>query len=223
MNPYEVLGLSVECTQEEITIAYRALAKKHHPDVGGDQTIFIQLSIAVEVLRDPHKRKLFDEFGIVMDATESMITAKVEELFADIINQWVDSQINSGKEINLQFFFETGFNANESQLRNTINKNTSLIKVLQKRKKSITTTDTINKVTAILDKRIMGLQSIVKAAEEEKHIMHLVKELCAMYNSEEEPTVLYGKETLVPKDFIREMMNGGRVHSAYTTYTTRGF
>ena len=223
MNPYEVLGLSVECTQEEITIAYRTLAKKHHPDVGGDQTIFIQLSIAVEVLRDPHKRKLFDEFGIVMDATESMITTKVEELFADIINQWVDSQINSGKEINLQFFFETGFNANESQLRNTINKNTSLIKVLQKRKKSITTTDTFNKVTAILDKRINGLQSIVKAAEEEKHIMHLVKELCAMYDSEEEQTILYGKGSIVPKDFIAEMMNGGNIHSAYTTYTRRGY
>ena len=53
--------------------------------------------------------------------------------------------------------------------------------------------------------------------------MHLVKELCAMYDSEEEQTVLYGKRSIIPKDIITEMMNGGNIHSAYTTYTKRGY
>ena len=64
---YTVLGVSRGASPEEIKKAYRKLARKHHPDVNpGDKKAeerFKQMSAAFEVLSDPKKRKLYDEFG----------------------------------------------------------------------------------------------------------------------------------------------------------------
>src|SRR5262245_52768668 len=71
-NLYEVLGVSKDASLDQIKKTYRKLARKHHPDVNpGDKVAedrFKELSAAFEVLSDPEKRKLYDEFG--EDATK---------------------------------------------------------------------------------------------------------------------------------------------------------
>lgn len=66
-NLYEVLGVPKDATTEQIKKTYRKLARKHHPDVNpGDKAAeerFKEVSAAFEVLQDPEKRKLYDEFG----------------------------------------------------------------------------------------------------------------------------------------------------------------
>src|SRR2546430_7686466 len=68
-DPYPVLGVSKTASAEEIKKAYRKLAKKLHPDVNpGDKKSeerFKEVSNAFEVLGDPKKRALYDEFGEV--------------------------------------------------------------------------------------------------------------------------------------------------------------
>jgi DnaJ-class molecular chaperone len=66
-DPYSVLGVAKTATAEEIKKAYRKLAKKLHPDMNpGDKKAeerFKEVSGAFEVLGDPKKRALYDEFG----------------------------------------------------------------------------------------------------------------------------------------------------------------
>jgi molecular chaperone DnaJ len=60
---YEVLGISKNVTQDEIKKAYRTLAKTHHPDRGGDETVFKEIVEAYEILSDETKRAEYDRFG----------------------------------------------------------------------------------------------------------------------------------------------------------------
>jgi molecular chaperone DnaJ len=63
---YEILGVSRDATQEEIRIAYRVLARQHHPDVSGDpsnEQRFKEVAGAYEILSDPEKRRRYDTFG----------------------------------------------------------------------------------------------------------------------------------------------------------------
>lgn len=50
MDPFEVLGVRNNATRSEIEAAYRARAKKYHPDVGGDTWAFRQIDEAYQTL-----------------------------------------------------------------------------------------------------------------------------------------------------------------------------
>lgn len=57
---YKILGIDKSSSQEDIKKAYRKLANKHHPDKGGDQNKFKDISVAYDVLSDPQKRSDYD-------------------------------------------------------------------------------------------------------------------------------------------------------------------
>ena len=64
---YEVLGVEKNADDAALKKAYRALAKKYHPDVNpGDaeaEKKFKEASEAYAILSDPEKRRQYDQFG----------------------------------------------------------------------------------------------------------------------------------------------------------------
>lgn len=60
MDYYQILGVEKNASQDDIKKAYRKLANKHHPDKGGDQAKFKDISVAYETLSDPQRRAEYD-------------------------------------------------------------------------------------------------------------------------------------------------------------------
>jgi molecular chaperone DnaJ len=63
MNYYEVLGVDKTASKENIKSAYRNLCKIHHPDKGGNEDKFKEISEAYDTLSDDEKRRNYDRFG----------------------------------------------------------------------------------------------------------------------------------------------------------------
>ncbi|HWH06947.1 MAG TPA: molecular chaperone DnaJ [Candidatus Paceibacterota bacterium] len=62
-NYYEILGVDKKATNDDIKKAFRKLAQKHHPDKGGDEATFKEITEAYSVLGDEKKRREYDNYG----------------------------------------------------------------------------------------------------------------------------------------------------------------
>lgn len=63
---YEILGVARDAAAADIKKAYRALARKYHPDLNKEsnaEASFKEVSEAYEVLSDTDKRAMYDRFG----------------------------------------------------------------------------------------------------------------------------------------------------------------
>lgn len=71
---YDVLGLAKDASDEDIKKEYRKLAMKYHPDRNQGDTQkeceekFKEAKEAYEILSDPQKRSVYDQFGHTADA-----------------------------------------------------------------------------------------------------------------------------------------------------------
>jgi len=73
-DPYQILGVAKDASQDAIRKAYRSLAKELHPDLNpgdkGAETRFKDVSAAYSLLNDPEKRARFDRGEIDASGAE---------------------------------------------------------------------------------------------------------------------------------------------------------
>ncbi|KAL6635102.1 hypothetical protein ACP70R_027773 [Stipagrostis hirtigluma subsp. patula] len=81
-DPYEVLGVGRNATEQEIKSAFRRLALKYHPDKNADDPIasekFQEATFSYNILSDPDKRRQYDSSGF------EAIEADSQELELDL-------------------------------------------------------------------------------------------------------------------------------------------
>lgn len=91
---YQILGVDRSAPHEEIRKAYRKLARKYHPDINpGNKEAeekFKSISVAHDVLTDPKKRKLYDEFG------EAGLAAGFDAEQARTYQRWQEQSARAG-------------------------------------------------------------------------------------------------------------------------------
>jgi molecular chaperone DnaJ len=62
-NYYEILGIDKKATKDDVKKAFRKLAQKHHPDKGGSEDAFKEITEAYSILSDDRKRREYDSYG----------------------------------------------------------------------------------------------------------------------------------------------------------------
>ena len=90
IDPYQLLGLERDADEAAVKAAYRKAAKSAHPDAGGDLDAFGRLNASYELLKDPVRRRVYDDTGYdpqLADATDlkglMMLETLVNEMILD--------------------------------------------------------------------------------------------------------------------------------------------
>lgn len=60
---YDTLGVDCDAKPSAIKKAFHRKSIQHHPDKGGDNTLFQKISHAYSILNDTFKRRVYDEYG----------------------------------------------------------------------------------------------------------------------------------------------------------------
>ncbi len=88
IDPYKMLGVERDADEQAIKLAYRKAAKMAHPDSGGDAEQFSRLQAAFELLKDPVRRRVYDDTGYdpqMADAKDLKGLMMIETLVNDFI------------------------------------------------------------------------------------------------------------------------------------------
>jgi curved DNA-binding protein CbpA len=121
MDLYLILGLSNNATSDDIKIAYKKLAQQYHPDKNnGDDTLFVKIKFAYEVLIDPISRKQYDATGEAK--INSNNKAKILEFLANMLLQIIDDDRTNIDNFDILRVMRNNILNNINSINNDINK-----------------------------------------------------------------------------------------------------
>jgi curved DNA-binding protein len=114
MNYYNILGVPQTASVDEIKACYRRLARKHHPDKGGDTATFQAIAQAYDVLSTPEKRHQYDRS---LNINERRFTTNVNDFFNFTFTQTTNRQRNRDVTIKVTIPFKTSFSGTQLEAK----------------------------------------------------------------------------------------------------------
>ena len=111
-DPYTTLGVNRNSSDAEIKSAYRRLAKAHHPDAGGDQQKFAEISSAYDSIKDDQSRQNFEKGPSNFQQSHSPYEMNFGSNFQDIFDQMFNNnqramrQTQANVHVSLQDFYD---------------------------------------------------------------------------------------------------------------------
>lgn len=99
---YQILGVKRDASEKEIRSAFRKLARQYHPDVNKDNPDagmrFREINEAHEVLSDPEKRKMYDQYGADWQRYQQAQAAGFDPSAGQAdFSQWFSGQARGGR------------------------------------------------------------------------------------------------------------------------------
>lgn len=98
---YKLLGVKRDASDKEIRSAFRKLARQHHPDMNKDdksaEARFKEVNEANEVLSDPEKRKMYDQFGADWQRYQQAQDAAPGAQAGGDFSQWFSGQTGGSR------------------------------------------------------------------------------------------------------------------------------
>lgn len=179
---YTVLGVDKKASKDKIKQSYRKKVKKHHPDVGGNEEYFKELTNAYLVLSDDRKRQKYDK-GEDVDSTFVNVTLRDKAIQCFL--QELTSIINNPSILscnNMTVVMGDSFSKTLKAAKKKLKEHKGAYKLLKKRKAQIHKTKKASKesadnlVDSVFDKAIqMKRQMIAQTIEDIRVINRTLK------------------------------------------------
>lgn len=176
MTHYDVLGIEKTATPAEIKKAYKRMAKKHHPDRGGDAQQMVLVNKAYDTLMDPAKREHYDLTG-----EEKPLTALDIEARNSILQMF--GQLLTAGKINIPARATSIAKQALAKINAELAEHKRKYEELQKRRDEVTCTAEENLWARLIDATMESARGSIALIERKREITNRVIEMLAAYRS----------------------------------------
>ena len=217
-DPYRVLGVRWDATEEEIQKAYRHKAKILHPDTGGSAEAFSELAYAYEVLSDIERREWYDRTGKVKPIPRNDLDDSATGVIALKLGEFIHSEQDM-TSIDLTPIIEETIQEDINQRRahivsqrRAIERATSLRERLKHN-----ADDTDNRLVRVLAWHERSAKYLIKKDEDAIFALERALEILQEYSFANRPPAAMGDDLSVALHDVLECLKqaGQLQHSTY--------
>jgi hypothetical protein len=188
-DPYEVLGVGRDATEQELKRARRRKSREHHPDLGGSEAEQAEVNAAYDLLTNPARRMLYDQTGVdSTDTVDDEASALLEQVFTAGLN---------AKARDLLEYTRQQLDAHESKIKGERMKATDARRDLLARKdRYVVKGEAVNLIHRIIDRHVAETDRVLNMMERQLQVVAAARALLDEYESLEPKALPPSLETL---------------------------